>query len=180
MQVGTTNVDYSWDLYDNFQTLRSYRETRFNINPEGFQVQTADADEYREEKIDLPDGWLRGFMQLQSAMGLPMRRVQLSVESVYSLLAFLKRNKANKSPRAIRFELKAGQPPRMMLEPWEKEIVSQGTRYQGPVDEPIRIWGRRRFDDPGKTVTPGRTLRCLSSRYRIAELLGRPPWATCV
>lgn len=32
--VGTTNIDYSWDLYHNFQSLRSYRETQFTINPE--------------------------------------------------------------------------------------------------------------------------------------------------
>ena len=37
--------------------------------------------DYREEKIDLPDGWLRGFMQTQAAMTLPMRRVTLSPRS---------------------------------------------------------------------------------------------------
>jgi hypothetical protein len=142
---GTTNVDYSWDLYDNFQTLRTYRETRFNINPQGFTVRTTDVEDYHEEKIDIPDGWLNGFMQLQSAMGIPMRKVSLSVESVYSLLAFLKRNKAKTSPRAIRFELADGKSPRMVLEPWEKEIVSTSTKYRGPNDEPIRIWGRRRL-----------------------------------
>lgn len=143
-QRGTTNVDYSWDLYESFQKLRTYRETRFNIDPTGFEVATADSEVYREEKIELPDGWLRGFMQLQAAMCLPMRRVRLSVGCVYSLLAFLKRNKAKKSPRAIRFELNDGQAPRLVLEPWEKEIVSEGTVYHGPSDQ-IRIWGRRRL-----------------------------------
>ena len=142
---GTTNVDYSWELYDNFQSLRSYRETRFNINPEGFQVRTESQSDYHEEKIELPDGWLRGFMSLQSAMGLPMRKVSLSTGAVYSLLAFLKRNKAKTSPRAIRFELADGKAPRLVLEPWEKEIQSKGTIYRGPSDEPIRVWGRRRL-----------------------------------
>ena len=144
-QLGTTNVDYSWDLYYNFQSLRTYRETRFNVDPEGFNVQTTDREDYREEKIELPDGWLRGFMQLQAAMGLPMRRVPLSVSAVYSLLAFLKRNKAKTSPRAIRFELTDGQPARLVLEPWEQAIDSSGEAYRGPVDEPIRVWGRRRL-----------------------------------
>ncbi|HPF38417.1 MAG TPA: metal-binding protein [Phycisphaerae bacterium] len=142
---GTTNVDYSWNLYDSFQSLRSYRETRFSINPEGFAVATKDSPDYHEEKIDLPDGWLRGFMQLQSAMCLPMRKVSLSVASVYSLLAFLKRRKARTSPRAIRFELREGQAPRMVLEPWEQPIDSHGAVYSGPVGDPIRIWGRRRL-----------------------------------
>ena len=28
VKLGTTNVDYSWDLFNHFQSLRSYRETR--------------------------------------------------------------------------------------------------------------------------------------------------------
>jgi hypothetical protein len=145
VSLGTTNVDYSWDLYDNFQSLRTYRATRFNINPEGLQVQTTGQADYHEEKIELPDGWLRGFMQLQAAMGLPMRKVSLSVSAMYSLLAFLKRNKAKTSPRAIRFELADGRSPRLILEPWEQAIESPSTIYSGPTDEPIRVWGRRRL-----------------------------------
>ena len=151
--LGTTNVDYSWDLYDHFQSLRSYRETRFAIDPAGFEVATTtDRDErpdaYREEKIDIPDGWLRGFMQLQSCMALPMRKVTLSVPCVYSLLATLKRRKARTSPRAIRFELEDGKAPRLVLEPWDTPIDSHGTTYHGPSQprqEPIRVWGRRRL-----------------------------------
>jgi len=143
--LGTTNVDYSWDLYHHFQTLRSYRQTRFSIDPAGFTVETQSAADYHEEKIDLPDGWLRGFMQMQSAMGMPMRKVPLSVSAVYGLLAYLKRHKAKTSPRAIRFELEDGKAPRMVLEPWEQPIDSHGTRYAGPAGEAVRVWGRRRL-----------------------------------
>src|SRR5262249_32303083 len=95
--IGTTNVDYSWALYEHFQKLRSYRETRFLVDPSGFEVQTQQATDYREEKIDLPPSWLRGFMQLQSAMSLPARRVPISREGLYDVLAFLKRHRAAKS-----------------------------------------------------------------------------------
>ncbi len=145
LQTGTTNVDYSWALYNHFQSLRSYRETRFTVDPTGFEVAIAQQENLREEKIDLPNGWLRGFLQLQAAMAMPMRKVTLSREAVYSLLAWLKRNKAKQSPRAVRFELKSGQAPELVLEPWEKRIVSRGTIYRGTNDEPIRIWGRRRL-----------------------------------
>lgn len=144
-QYGTTNVDYSWDLYHNFQALRSYRETRFRVDPHGFEVATTGSADYREEKIDLPGGWLRGFLQIQVGMSLPQRKVSLSREAVYSILAWHKRHKARTSPRAIRFELEPGQPPRIVLEPWEKTIVSHGTRYDGPPTAPIRIWGARRL-----------------------------------
>ncbi|HUE72441.1 MAG TPA: metal-binding protein [Pirellulaceae bacterium] len=145
VKFGTTNVDYSWDLYHHFQALRSYRQTRFQVDPQGFEVATVGNADYREEKIDLPAGWLRGFMQIQVAMGLPTRRVRLSREAVYSILAWLKRHKAHKSPRAIRFELDPGQSPRIVLEPWEQLVVSHGTKYDGPSGEPTRIWGSRRL-----------------------------------
>ena len=144
-QYGTTNVDYSWALYDHFQSLRSYRETRFQVDPEGFEVKTTGTEDYREEKIDLPQGWLRGFMQIQSAMSLPMRKVTLSRETVYSLLAWMKRHRPKRSPRALRFELLTGQSPKLVMEPWEKEIVSYGTTYQGASCQPVRIWGTRRL-----------------------------------
>lgn len=145
VQLGTTNVDYSWDLYNHFQSLRSYRETRFVIDPAGFEVKTETAPNYREEKIDLPAGWLRGFMTTQEAMGMPGLNVSLSREAVYSVLAFLKRHKAKSSPRAIRFELLPGRPPEIVLEPWDQRIISYGTKYDGPPTAPIRVWGARRL-----------------------------------
>ena len=66
--LGTTNVDYSWALYEHFQQLRSYRETRFLLDPTGFEVQTQESAEHREEKIPLPPGWLRGFMAAKAGI----------------------------------------------------------------------------------------------------------------
>ncbi len=145
LRCGTTNVDYSWDLYRSFQGLRSYRETRFRVDPQGFEVATTGRPDYREEKIDLPPGWLRGFLQIQSAMAMPMRKVTLSREAVYSLLAWHKRHRARRSPRALRFELLPGRAPAVVMEPWEQRVTSHGTRYDGPPGEPVRVWGARRL-----------------------------------
>jgi hypothetical protein len=143
--LGTTNVDYSWSLYEHFQKLRSYRETRFLVDPTGFEVRTESAADTREEKIDLPPSWLKGFMQVQAAMSLPTRRVTISREGIYNVLAFLTRHRAAKSPRAVRFELRPGQPVALVLEPWEKRIVLHSNRYNGPRSEDIRVWGRDRL-----------------------------------
>jgi hypothetical protein len=145
VQFGTTNVDYSWDLYHHFQSLRSYRQTRFTVDPAGFGVETAATAQHREEKIDLPQGWLRGFMTLQSAMTMPAHRITLGRETVYSILAWLKRHKPTKSPRAIRFELIPGKPVQVVLEPWEQRIAATGPAYDGPAVEPVRVWGARRL-----------------------------------
>ncbi|MDX1947708.1 MAG: metal-binding protein [Pirellulaceae bacterium] len=152
VSLGTTNVDYSWSLYEHFQQLRSYRQTRFEIDPAGFEVRAQDAPTYREEKIDLPMGWLRGFMQLQAAMSLPMRKVTLSRESAYGVLAWLKRHKARKSPRALRFELSPGQPISLVLEPWEQRLILPASRYEGPRAETIRTWGRDRLRVLGRLL----------------------------
>jgi hypothetical protein len=145
LRLGTTNVDYSWDLYDHLQSLRSYRTTRLQIDPHGFTVNTSEVAEHREEKIDVPASWLRGFLQVQSAMTLPMRRVSLDRSCIYSLLAWLKRHRPRTSPRALRFELLPGAAPRLVLEPWQQPFASPTTRYDGPPGEPIRIWGTRRL-----------------------------------
>ena len=143
--LGTTNVDYSLALYEHFQTLRTYRPTRLLVDPAGFEVKVEGHADLREEKIDLPPSWLRGFGQLQAAMGLPSRRVELPVEVVYALLTYLKRHREKSGPRSLRFELAPGRPPTVVLEPWGIPVVSRGPAYQGEGAEQIKVWGRRRL-----------------------------------
>jgi hypothetical protein len=143
--LGTTNVDYSLPLYEGFQRLRTYRRTEFAIDPAGFDVATDGAADFREEKIDLPPSWLRGFMQLQAAMSLPVRRVTVSREGLYNLLAYLKRHRAKASPRSVRFELNPGSPVELVLEPWEARIKLHDCPYAGDRAETVRVWGRDRL-----------------------------------
>ena len=143
--LGTTNVDYSLALYEHFQTLRTYRPTRLQVDPTGFEVKVEGQENYREQKIDLPSSWLRGFGQLQGAMMLASRKIELSVDTIYSLLAYLKRHREKSGPRSIRFELTPGQAPQLVLEPWNVSIQSHGPAYQGPGRETIKVWGRRRL-----------------------------------
>jgi hypothetical protein len=84
-------------------------------------------------------------MQVQAAMSLPLRRVPVSREGLYDVLAFLKRHRASKSPRAVRFELTPGKAVAIILEPWEQRIVLHANRYTGPRSEVIRVWGRDRL-----------------------------------
>ncbi len=144
VQLGTTNVDYSWALYDHFQQLRTYRPTRFHVDPGGFDVRIAEAGGVREEKIDLPETWLRGFMQIQAAMTLPSRKVSLDRESVYSVLAFLRRHKARRSPRALRFDLSPGRAPALEILPWGHRVESRTTRWEGNAQS-VKVFGRQRL-----------------------------------
>ncbi|HEY9261862.1 SWIM zinc finger family protein [Chitinophaga sp.] len=144
-ECGTTNIDYSAALYNEFQKIRDYKETDFKIDPGGFQVQTSQEELYHEVKIDLPDSWVRGFLQVSSAMTLPAASFDLHPMDVYNFCSWLRRFKEKKGPRSIRFILEPGKPVRAVFEPWNHEIVCARSLYTGPQRREIRIWGRRRM-----------------------------------
>jgi hypothetical protein len=71
--------------------------------------------------------------------------VILPVEAVYSILAYLKRHREKTGPRSVRFQLRPGQPPTVVLDPWGVEIPSRGPAFQGERPQEIKLWGRRRL-----------------------------------
>jgi hypothetical protein len=141
---GTTNIDYSAALYQEFQKIRTYKTTRFEVDPSGFEVQTTNEDAFREVKIDLPDSWVRGFLQVSSAMTLPSVRCELHPMDIHNLCFVLRRHKEKQGPRGMRYHLKPGEPVRVVFEPWETEVVCPRSIFQGEEPHEIRVWGRRR------------------------------------
>jgi hypothetical protein len=142
---GTTNIDYSDALYQEFQKMREYKETSFTIDPSGFEVQTELSDDFKEEKIDLPDSWVRGFLQISSAMTMDKTSFTLQTMDMYNILLMLKRNKERKSPRSLRFVLTPNKPIEVIFEPWGKKLIFKRSLYFGNTAQEIRIWGRRRL-----------------------------------
>jgi len=142
---GTTNVDYSSVLYDEFQKIRSYKKTRFEVDPTGFTTQTGTDAAYKEVKIDLPDSWVRGFLQVNSAMSLQATRVDLHPMDVHNFLFVLRRQKEKKGPRSMRYRLTPGQPVKVVFEPWNLEVTCPRSIFQGEGTHDIRVWGRRRL-----------------------------------
>jgi hypothetical protein len=142
---GTTNIDYSAALYDEFQKIRSYKTTRFEIDPGGFELATTNENSFKEVKIDLPDSWVRGFLQVSSAMSLPAVSFDLHPLDVHNICFVLRRRKERQSPRSMRYVLKPGEPVKIIFEPWNTEIVCARTRFEGANAHEIRVWGRRRL-----------------------------------
>lgn len=141
---GTTNIDYSEGLYQAFQKIRDYRPTQLKIDPDGFAIKTDDA-ECEEKKIDLPDSWVRGFLQVSSAMTLPMVKFRLEPMDMHNICYRLRRKKERSGPRSLRFELMPGQPVKVIFEPWNETLVCPRSLYQGDQPRSIRVWGRRRL-----------------------------------
>jgi hypothetical protein len=144
-KCGTTNVDYSKELYEEFQKIRDYKETELKVDPSGFTVQTTNEEQYKEVKIDLPESWVRGFLQVSSAMTLPTIQFELHPMDIYSICLLLRRFKEKRGPRSLRYILEPGHPVKIVLEPWGKEIICARSVYTGNSKQEIRTWGRRRL-----------------------------------
>ncbi len=144
---GTTHIDFGEALYNGVQQMRSFRETRFTIGGAGeVGLETEGRDAVVEKRINVPDSWLRGFLQVQSAATLPAERFALSPMDFYNLLLQLRMNKDQKRKgRAVRAELVPGEHPRLILEPWEHVIETDAAPYTGRRAHISRIWGRRRL-----------------------------------
>ncbi len=142
---GTTNIDYSASLYDEFQKIRSYKTTRFEIDPSGFGVQTTAEAAYKEVKIDLPDTWVRGFLQVSSAMALPALTFTLHPMDVHNICFLLRRHREIVGPRSLRYCLEPGKPVKVVFDPWNYEISCPRSLYEGEEKAEVRVWGRRRI-----------------------------------
>ncbi|MDJ0691582.1 MAG: hypothetical protein QNJ41_24140 [Xenococcaceae cyanobacterium MO_188.B32] len=142
---GTTNIDYSAALYNEFQKVRSYKTTEFKIDPSGFEVETNHEESFKEVKIDLPDSWVRGFLQVSSAMSLPTIQFDLHPMDIYNICLILRRHKEKKGPRGMRYHLTPGQPVKVIFEPWNIELNCARSPYTGTKEREIRVWGRRRL-----------------------------------
>jgi hypothetical protein len=142
---GTTNIDYSDGLYAEFQKIRDYKRTAFQIDPGGFEVATAQEELFSENKIDLPESWVRGFLQVSAAMNLPMKTIVLHPLDIHNFCFLLRRRKEKMGPRSMRFVLKPDGPVRVVFEPWNIEVECPRSVYRGSTYEEIRIWGRRRI-----------------------------------
>jgi len=146
---GTTNIDYSAELYDEFQKIRSYKKTEFVVDPSGFEVQTqseiSNSESFKELKIDLPDSWVRGFLQVNSAMSLPMISFDLHPMDIHNFLFILRRHKEREGPRSMRYLLKPGEPVQVIFEPWNIKVECPRSIYSGAEEHEVRVWGRRRL-----------------------------------
>ena len=145
VRTGTTNIDFTAWLWGALGELRSSRDTWLHVDSTGFAVETHHAGGRFEPKVDLPDAWVRGFLQVQAAMALPGTRVALRPVDLLSAIRFLQYTKARMSPRGLRYEFVPGQDARMVLEPWEHVIPLRGAHHAYAETRVIRTWGRRRL-----------------------------------
>ena len=145
VQTGTTNIDFTAWLWGALGEMRTSRATTFRLGPRGMAVSTATAGGRFEKKVDLPETWVRGFLQVQAAMGLPGTRLRVQPVDLLSAIRYLRYSKARISPRALRYEFVPGEDARLILEPWEHVVPLEGATHNYTETKTTRVWGRRRL-----------------------------------
>jgi predicted ArsR family transcriptional regulator len=143
--TGTTNIDFTAWLWGALGEMRTSRSTAFRIGPEGLEVRTSGAGGRFEKKVDLPDSWVRGFLQVQAAMAMPGTRITAKPVDLLSAIRYLRYFKARVSPRALRYEFEPGKDARLVLEPWEHAVSLEGAEHNYATEKVTRVWGRRRL-----------------------------------
>ncbi len=143
-ESGTTNVDFTPRLAAAIGAIRSGKDAHFKVDPEAFAVRT-DGAKARERKVKLPPSWLRGFLNVQSAMTGDLSSFELGRADLRNLLAFLKTHKETFGPRALVFRLTPGERVEVTFEPWNHKIVLGASVYHGDKATEVRVFGRRRL-----------------------------------
>jgi hypothetical protein len=148
ISYGTTNIDFTWELRQAMQKLRSSRRTDFRVGAGGFGVTTqvgAAAKSHFERKVDLPESWLKGFLQVQSALVMHPFLFEARPVDLLTVLAYCQDHKPPTPPHGLRYEFRPDEPISVVLEPWEQRFPLRGTHYTG-YERTVRLWGRRRLE----------------------------------
>ena len=143
-RLGTTNIDFSSKLAKEMERFRTYTNVELSVNPGGFTVDTGIVPEYVEKKIDLPETWIKGFNQVSAAASLGGIEIELDPVDLYDVCSFLRRHKANKSPRYMKWILEPGKHVKILFEPFDKELELKAV-YTGEKRREEKIWGSRRW-----------------------------------
>jgi hypothetical protein len=145
---GTTFVDLGAALAS-IARIRSYRPTTHELAP---------GEPATPRTRTVPLRWLRAFGQMQAASLLAADRFELSPIDLYNVLLALRLRKARSAPRGLRYELVPGEPPRLVLEPWDLVVRATGEPYRGTRPRVIRTWGRNRLSVLARVLPHARRL----------------------
>lgn len=154
LSPGTTHLDLQPDLMRAFSRIRTYRQTALHVG--GGRAAGDATAEARPRKVPLR--WLRAFGQMQAAALLPGYRFEISPIDLYNVLFTLRMRKAKKPPRGLRYELVPGEPPRIVIEPWDIVLTATGAPYTGTRPIVVRTWGRNRLSALARVLAHARKI----------------------
>jgi hypothetical protein len=141
---GTTNIDYGLGLDKEFSRIRSYRALDLIVGSDAVTIKT-EIGSAVERKIELPESWVRGLLEVQSALSITSTTLDVSPGFVAEIISRLEEDREKRGPRSLRFKLETGKAVSVEMEPWGDILTDPESRYEGDRSQEIRIWGRRRL-----------------------------------
>jgi hypothetical protein len=146
LRPGTTTARFSSRLHDALRDLRSSRPTEVVIGSAGLAISSGDAlpDERLARRFTVAENWLKGFLQVQSALTQRHYSFDVRPTDMLSVIAYLDEHIPRRAPHGLRYLLQPGEPIAVVLEPWEERFTLRDTHYSG-YERTVRVWGRRRL-----------------------------------
>ena len=141
---GTTNIDFSASLERELSRTRSYRPLHLTVGKDAVEFDTGISNTI-EKKIDLPETWTKGLVEVQAALSLAPIEIKISSLAFADVLARLDAQREKEGPRSLIFELIPGKKPKVIVEPWGDIFIVSDTPFKGPKISKIKVWGRRRL-----------------------------------
>lgn len=143
-ELGTTNIDFSDHMEKEFERVRSYRAMKLRVGLNSVEFSTKAAS-VTEEKIELPETWVRGLVEVQSVLSLSPVEFDVSSDLLAEVIARLQSERERTGPRSLKFILNPGQPIQVEIEPWAEVISDNSFDFSGDNPGEVRVWGRRRL-----------------------------------
>ena len=142
--LGTTNIDFGVGLERELARTRSYRPLQLSVGADAVSLDTGVSSTV-EKKIDLPESWVRGLVEVQAALSLAPVELRLRASAFADVLARLDAQREREGPRALVFALEPGRAARVVVQPWGDEYVVGSEPFNGSQPRSIKVWGRRRL-----------------------------------
>jgi len=142
--MGTTNIDFGVLLEREFARVRSYRPLELSVGKAAVSVST-EVSSAVEKKIDLPDSWIEGLVQVSAAQCMTGVQFDLSSRFLGQVIAQLESKREKTGPRSLNFQLTPNEPIAVVIQPWGDVFIDETSIYQGSESQEIRMWGRRRL-----------------------------------
>ena len=141
---GTTNIDFSTSLERELSRTRSYRPLHLTVGKNAVELDTGISNTI-EKKIDLPETWTKGLVEVQAALSLAPVEINISSLALADVLARLEAQREKEGPRSLIFELIPDEKPKVIVEPWGDVFIMSDMPFKGAKSSRIKVWGRRRL-----------------------------------
>ena len=97
--LGTTNIDFGTGLERELARTRSYRPLHLSVGADAVSLDTGVSSTV-EKKIELPESWVQGLVEVQAALSLSPVELQLQGSAFADVLARLDAQRERQGPRA--------------------------------------------------------------------------------